>query len=242
MSLILDGTQYVNVGNHAAFSFGAGEFSVLFRWKGLFGAGAVAPVSRAVYSGGWHGWHFEAEYAAGLSLSFYQASVHVDSPGGFTDPDHVYTIAGVRREGVAYVYIDGGASADLNSTSDVDSSYELHIGKNPDEVYPRPVTGRIDDVQIYSAGLTDSEIGAWAVNPADKARDSSDLILWYKFNEQPAGQVAAGAGSIIDWSGNGFHGTPVNGPVYGTGVYAPPSPPSGRLRLRRHHPIFMGAT
>ncbi len=41
-----------------------------------------------------------------------------------------------------------------------------------------------------------------------------DIVLRYKFDEGLDGQVAASPSSIIDSSGNGFHGTPFGGPIY----------------------------
>ncbi len=43
---------------------------------------------------------------------------------------------------------------------------------------------------------------------------SADLVLHYDFSEGVDGQIASGTGSILDSSGNGLHGTPVNGPIY----------------------------
>lgn len=43
---------------------------------------------------------------------------------------------------------------------------------------------------------------------------SADLVASYQFEEGADGATATGANSILDSSGNGLHGTPINGPVY----------------------------
>jgi MSHA biogenesis protein MshQ len=52
-------------------------------------------------------------------------------------------------------------------------------------------------------------------------------VAYYRFEEGTAGATAAGTGTILDSSGNGLNGTPVNGPVYSSNVPANPVPLTG---------------
>ena len=55
----------------------------------------------------------------------------------------------------------------------------------------------------------------------------ADTVAYYRFEEGPAGGPASGAGSVLDSSGNGLHGTPFGGPVYRADVAADPLPGTG---------------
>lgn len=46
------------------------------------------------------------------------------------------------------------------------------------------------------------------------APSSAAIVLQFDFSEGADGQIATGNNSILDSSGNGLHGTPVNGPTY----------------------------
>lgn len=46
------------------------------------------------------------------------------------------------------------------------------------------------------------------------ASSSADIVMQFDFSEGVDGQIASGSDSILDSSGNGLHGTPVNGPIY----------------------------
>jgi hypothetical protein len=46
------------------------------------------------------------------------------------------------------------------------------------------------------------------------APSSAAIVLQFDFSEGTDGQIATGTDSILDSSGNGLHGTPVNGPIY----------------------------
>jgi len=92
---------------------------------------------------------------------------------------------------------------------------EAWVGKQQasPHTYERPMTEVFSDVRIYTRvwSLAEAKIFHFA-NGNDNI--TNDLYLHWRMNEKPDGQAAAGAGVIIDISGNGNHGTPVNNPVY----------------------------
>jgi hypothetical protein len=52
------------------------------------------------------------------------------------------------------------------------------------------------------------------------SRSDGATVGYWDFEEGSAGSAAAGSNSILDSSGNGLNGTPVNGPVYSSSVPA----------------------
>jgi MSHA biogenesis protein MshQ len=52
-------------------------------------------------------------------------------------------------------------------------------------------------------------------------------VGYWRFEEGSAGSAATGTGTILDSSGNGFNGTPMNGPTYSSSVAANPIPQTG---------------
>jgi MSHA biogenesis protein MshQ len=52
-------------------------------------------------------------------------------------------------------------------------------------------------------------------------------VAYWRFEEGAANQAATGVGTILDSSGNGLDGTPINGPIYSAAVPADPIPQTG---------------
>src|SRR5580700_5419779 len=52
-------------------------------------------------------------------------------------------------------------------------------------------------------------------------------IAYWRFEEGTANTAASGTGTILDSSGNGLNGTPINGPLYSANVPANPIPQTG---------------
>ena len=57
------------------------------------------------------------------------------------------------------------------------------------------------------------------------------VVAYWRFENGTADTPASGTGTILDSSGNGLNGTPVNGPVYRTNVPVNPIPQTGQPNL-----------
>jgi len=100
--------------------------------------------------------------------------------------------------------LSGLSISALNGTTKLGSRY------TSEKFWP----GKVGDFRVYDGVLSASEITDLYENYAQPVTTSSSLLLWYKFAEGTADAAATGANSIIDSSGNGYHGTPVNSPIY----------------------------
>ena len=54
-----------------------------------------------------------------------------------------------------------------------------------------------------------------------------ETIAYWRFEEGAANTAASGANTILDSSGHGLNGTPINGPIYRASVWASPIPQTG---------------
>lgn len=64
------------------------------------------------------------------------------------------------------------------------------------------------------------------------SRLPAETVAYYRFETGAAGSTATGAGSILDSSGHGLNGTPVDGPVYRSDVPVNPIPQTGSANTR----------
>jgi len=77
--------------------------------------------------------------------------------------------------------------------------------------------GLFSDVRVYNRNISLAEIKSiYYAQGADNIING--LLGRWLMNEKPDGTAAAGANVVIDISGNGNHGTPVNAPVYRAGT------------------------
>ena len=60
----------------------------------------------------------------------------------------------------------------------------------------------------------------------------SSTVAYWRFENGAVNTAAAGTGTILDSSGHGFNGTPVNGPVYSSSVPVTPIPQTGTANKR----------
>jgi hypothetical protein len=99
----------------------------------------------------------------------------------------------------------------LNFTPDVNNS-SLLIGGSTVQ-FSNHFNGRLWDTMIYNRALSASEIKIIAESRGVD-NITNGRVLFLRMNEKPTGSTASGAGSCIDLSGLGNHGTPVNNPTY----------------------------
>ncbi|ODS36223.1 hypothetical protein BEH94_05200 [Candidatus Altiarchaeales archaeon WOR_SM1_SCG] len=76
-------------------------------------------------------------------------------------------IAGVRRDGINYIYVDGVRQNNTNNYSILPSTKNTNIGRFYADTVFANFKGKIDEVRIYNRALTDSEIKENA-KPGDK--------------------------------------------------------------------------
>jgi hypothetical protein len=62
-------------------------------------------------------------------------------------------------------------------------------------------------------------IAGWLAIAGVTTSANADTVAWWRFEEGAPGSAATGAGSVLDHSGNGHHGTPLNGATYAEGGY-----------------------
>ena len=106
-------------------------------------------------------------------------------------------------------YMDGVASGVHSADIDVAASLTLvghYLLNNPDNLGARePWSGGLDDMQIWSLALSESDILDYMNCPPPQG--ANGLVAHWSFDE---GQ----GDSVVDLSGNGFHGTLVNGTAW----------------------------
>jgi len=111
------------------------------------------------------------------------------------------------------IYVDGVLEAQQDATGTINTSTaNLGIGK-PGTANAFYWNGAIQEVMIYNRALSVEEIKSIYESPSNDNITTGRVGHW-RFDEKPDGTNASGAGSIIDISGNGNHGSPVNTPVH----------------------------
>jgi len=114
---------------------------------------------------------------------------------------------------IVKIYVENSLedSDNTNDFSMCDDTSDLYIGDYGGGGYD--FTGQIFDLRFYNRVLSVAERTAIYY-----ARGNDNIVNGLKarwlMNEKPDGQAASGANSVIDISGNGNHGTPVNSPIY----------------------------
>ena len=104
----------------------------------------------------------------------------VDSNVNYIDTDW-HHVAGVRRNGIAYLYVDGIQQNGSSTRDFVPSKDYAHIGKQYSSSHNRRFAGLIDEVYYFNNGLSTNEIQevmagystatVFSASPADGATD-----------------------------------------------------------------------
>jgi prepilin-type N-terminal cleavage/methylation domain-containing protein len=130
--------------------------------------------------------HFRLWTADGTTI------LSIQSDDAYMDTDW-HHVAGVRRDGTNYLYIDGVRQTATSNLPIVDSGAYFHIGTQYYNYNGRYFKGIIDNVFFYNQGLSDEEI-------AHMAGTRAGVVGHWKFDET-AGSIAS------DSSGNDYAAT-----------------------------------
>jgi hypothetical protein len=85
------------------------------------------------------------------------------------------------------------------------------------------VNGQLDDVRLYSRVLTSAEIESLAFSRS-RLNITSGIVGYWRLDQGTEGkQDAGGSPTVLDSSGNGYHGTPSGSPTWkaSTGINYP---------------------
>lgn len=111
-------------------------------------------------------------------------------------------------------YIDGALDRTTNNVSNILSGTHYNaIGTEGWRNAAYTFDGKIWDLRQYNRVLSANEI-AEIYHKRGADRVWQGLVGWWRLDEKPTGQTASGGSSVIDLSGNGNHGTPMNSPIY----------------------------
>ena len=155
------GDDYVDCGDpvDGSLDFGTGAFTVAFWMKAATWNNWDAPISKALYDGGWTGFLFERSNTGVIGgISWVVGSDTIKS-STVLSTGNWYHVVGVRNTSEdTFIFINGNQEDTGSSTYNVSNSLDLQIGKNPDPTYPRNFDGIIDEVMIYNRALSNDEI------------------------------------------------------------------------------------
>ncbi len=159
--IMFDGTDYLTVPDHPSLDFGTGDFtiSMWFNISQIPVGGSQQLLSKRVA-----GTNYELQLDVDGTISAY-----LEGAGGATLTLESLSVAdrlGVwihlalaRKEGQAYLYVDGIAEDSGASPHDVNTNAALQIGRDFDGTADNEYfIGRIDEIRIWDRGLSADEI------------------------------------------------------------------------------------
>jgi hypothetical protein len=207
-ALEFDGVDdYVTLGNRPSYQF-SGDMS-LCAWYKLAGGNSgtkMGIVAKMVWNGvgssysGYGLFRYDDNdlcflIGPGLGSGYQYDAIWTYASHTDTEWHHV---AGVIRQGNAYLYVDGVQGGYVNDALKIrDSGQDLLVGKYCSNENGWYFQGRIDEVYLYRRGLSTQEIQtAMATRPSTT---DSALVAYWSFDEA-TGQVVA------DRSGHGCDG------------------------------------
>jgi len=217
MALEFDGTnQYVNVPNSSSLNITEGSWMVWFKVPSAESFKSLL-VKRTidVDHNSWGYW------TALRPTGYYEVGVSNNTPSyGYykygsvaLDDNVIHHIVAIFSDSTDLkCYVDGmEVSGTYSGTKPTIIGYQgepLQFGRNGESIKTTSW-----DARVYNRVLSANEIAEiYHRQGADKVWQG--LVGWWRMDEKTSTQTASGAGSIIDLSGNGNHGTPYNSPVY----------------------------
>lgn len=214
-SVVFDDTnKYINIPHHADFDLRNTDFTFSF-WVKLDNntnvnrmLGKSGSYRMDIFGGNLMRWSIDE---AG------QASINTNDPSGYAIPVNTWTHVAIKRNistGAYTFYANGVTRGSFTPAKDlVNVTTPLNITASDN-----CMAGKMDDFRLYRRLLTDSEINTTLASGGDP--DPTGLVMELPFNE--------GTGTLVrDLTGNGHHGTLINGPTFSTDV---PSTLPGQTR------------
>lgn len=232
-ALQFDGSNdYVNLPASTAFNFGTGDFAVS-AWVNTTLQSTKVAVGKNVTGNFWLGIDTGGSGKAEFSI----AGAEAIEPTATVADGKWHLMTGVRRNGVASLYVDGKLRATNTMSGDISTTGSPTIGSFGASYY---WLGLIDEVKIYSFALTPDEVkqeynrgaglavgsfsdtsglsgGSVASNsasaiycvPGDTTSCAAPVAEW-NFEEGQGGTVkdSSGNGNDGTWYGGGIHWGP----------------------------------
>lgn len=172
---------------------GSQDFTVSFWFKSATTSSDAAMVSDKNWnSGGYNGWVFSLS-SGEIWFNIGDDQGHrIDLHSVTTYNDNVWhhAAASVTRTGNAVLYVDGVNKVSTSAAAllDIYSGYPLAIGSDPNNNYP--YAGKVDEVKIWSAALSQNQIRENMHLTATASE--ANLIDYYQFNDATTNEYDRG--------------------------------------------------
>ncbi|WP_460502899.1 LamG-like jellyroll fold domain-containing protein, partial [Hymenobacter agri] len=115
-------------------------------------------------------------------------------------------VAAVWNGSTMQLYINGAAEASTVTTSNISASANLTLGKSV--IYGNLLNGRLDEVRIYTAALTQAQVQADMLSTASAVPAS--LKFYASFDQGTPSGANTGQTTLYDQSSNAYAGTLTN--------------------------------
>ena len=155
----------------------------------------------------------QIRFQAGDGATWCFLNVWWDTPWNVGEEHHVVL---TRSANILLMYDNGVLNTDKTDTATsfnlVGAGTNLEIGKQANST--NHTNARIWDCRIYDGKVfTATEA---KIQYESRGNDGITSYLAYRalLDEKSEGRAATGANTLIDISGNGYHGTPFNSPTY----------------------------
>ncbi|KPA15074.1 hypothetical protein MHK_004719, partial [Candidatus Magnetomorum sp. HK-1] len=178
-AISLDGSNdYVAIGNESFF-----DFSTAMTVEAWFKVNAFTTSYQALIEKGDDSWRIGRDGSTNNLAFCINSGAQVVKSSGVTNINdgNWHHVAGVLDSGVLYIYIDGQLDGSNSTSYDiVNSSYSLFIGANEQET-GRNFNGLIDEVRVWSEGLSQTEIQANMYKTLNG--NEANLASYWRFDE-----------------------------------------------------------
>jgi hypothetical protein len=77
--------------------------------------------------------------------------------------------------------LNGVGGSQVSNNYNINPNYQIYIGRNRDDTYPRYFNGSIDEVRIYNRSLNSSEV----LDLYNLGSAAADIVLAMDFNVAP---------------------------------------------------------
>ncbi|QKG55050.1 LamG-like jellyroll fold domain-containing protein [Hymenobacter sp. BRD67] len=115
-------------------------------------------------------------------------------------------VAAVWNGSTMQLYINGALEASTTTSSSISASATLTLGKS--QVYGNLLNGRLDEVRIYTAALSQAQVQADMRSTASVLPAS--LKFYLSFDQGTGGSTNTGQTTLYDQSANAYAGTLTN--------------------------------